>query len=108
MINNEALLIDQHVSRYIMALNTGIEGLPPQFVTSLRVLFDILDEDKTGLVKLSDLENRWEDGAVAGLPMGVIEALQKVLIQLTFVVSFPFCTLTVHCTVIIGKSFNCN
>ncbi|KAL4219288.1 negative regulation of protein localization to cell cortex [Mactra antiquata] len=54
------------------------EGLPKQFVTSLRILFDILDEDRTGFVRLRDIETRWHEEGVSGLPSGVIEALRKV------------------------------
>ena len=57
---------------------TAVDGLPKQFVTSLRVLFDILDEDRTGYVRLRDIETRWHDEGVTGLPGGVIEALRKV------------------------------
>ena len=55
-----------------------LDGMPKQFVSSLKVLFDILDEGKTGLVRLSDIESRWKDGEVSGLPSGVVEALKKV------------------------------
>lgn len=55
-----------------------LESVPKQFVASLRVLFDILDEDKTGFVKLGDIETRWKDEGVNGLPVGVVEALRKV------------------------------
>ena len=55
-----------------------LEGLPQQFVSSLRVLFDILDCNKTGYIALSELEASWEDGSVEGLPKGVVSALKKV------------------------------
>ncbi|XP_052220654.1 suppressor APC domain-containing protein 2-like [Dreissena polymorpha] len=55
-----------------------VDGLPKQFVTSLRVLFDILDEDQTGFVRLRDIETRWHEEGVKGLPGGVIDALRKV------------------------------
>jgi hypothetical protein len=35
---------------------TALDGLPKAFVDSLRTLFDILDEDKTGSVSLQDIE----------------------------------------------------
>ncbi len=55
-----------------------LDGMPKQFVSSLKVLFDILDEEKSGLVSFSTIESRWQDGEVTGLPNGVLEALKKV------------------------------
>ena len=55
-----------------------LDGLPRQFVASLRTLFDILDDDKTGYVKFTDIEARWKDEGVHGLPHGVLESLRKV------------------------------
>lgn len=55
------------------------EELPKQFVASLKTLFDILDEGRTGFVRLGDIESRWQtDGPEEALPSGVIEALRKV------------------------------
>lgn len=54
--------------------STTIESLPKQFVQAMRTLFDILDDKKTGLVALQDIENRWQDESTKG----VIESLQKV------------------------------
>ena len=59
----------------------SIEGLPKQFVTSLRILFDILDEDRSGYVRLCDIESRWHEEGVKGLPSGVIETLRRVAPQ---------------------------
>lgn len=56
----------------------SIDGLPKQFITSLKVLFDILDEGNRGYVKFSDIEARWHEEGVRGLPSGVTEALRKV------------------------------
>ena len=56
--------------------------LPQQFLASLRTLFDILDENKTGFVSLHDIETRWQvDGTEEGLPNGVLESLKKVTPQ---------------------------
>ncbi|CAB0007594.1 unnamed protein product [Nesidiocoris tenuis] len=55
-----------------------LEGLPKQFVGALRTLFDILDEKAVGFVKLTDIENRWQDDGAKELPKGVIESLRKV------------------------------
>ncbi|XP_058815231.1 suppressor APC domain-containing protein 2 [Topomyia yanbarensis] len=54
------------------------EGLPKPFVTAMRTLFDIMDDQKTGFVKLSDIEDRWQDDGSKGLPRGVIDSLRKV------------------------------
>ncbi|CAL1534385.1 unnamed protein product [Lymnaea stagnalis] len=54
------------------------EGLPKQFLSSLRILFDILDENQSGFVHLRDIESRWSDDGVKGLPPGVLEGLRKV------------------------------
>ncbi|XP_046570561.1 suppressor APC domain-containing protein 2-like isoform X2 [Haliotis rubra] len=55
-----------------------IDGLPKQFVSSLRILFEILDEGRSGYVRLCDIESRWSENGVKGLPTGVVEALRKV------------------------------
>ena len=55
-----------------------LEGVPKQFIASLRILFDILDEQKSGFVRLADIETRWKEEGVSGLPIGVVEALRKV------------------------------
>lgn len=54
------------------------DGLPKQFVSSLRILFDILDENRTGFVCLKDIESRWSDDGVRGLPAGVVDGLRRV------------------------------
>ena len=54
-------------------------GFPTSFLSSLRVLFDILDDHDSGYVKLADIEERWrDDGSVDSLPPGVTTALRKV------------------------------
>ena len=61
--------------------NTNItmtDDLPKQFVSSLRILFDILDENHNGFVRLSDIESRWKEDGVKGLPSGVVDALKRV------------------------------
>ncbi|XP_005088869.1 uncharacterized protein LOC101855452 [Aplysia californica] len=55
-----------------------MDGLPRQFLSSLRILFDILDENRTGFVRLCDIESRWSDDGVRGLPPGVVDGLRKV------------------------------
>lgn len=56
----------------------NMESLPKQFVSAMRTLFDIMDDKRTGYVKVTDIENRWRDDRTTGLPRGVIESLQKV------------------------------
>ncbi|XP_077986620.1 suppressor APC domain-containing protein 2-like [Glandiceps talaboti] len=56
-----------------------LDNLPRSFVSSLRILFDILDEESRGTVLLSDIECRWNgDDDIQGLPTGVLESLRKV------------------------------
>lgn len=62
-----------------LKFNSGpIENLPKQFVSAMRTLFEIMDDKKTGFVRLSDIEQRWQDDGAKGLPHGVIECLRKV------------------------------
>ncbi|KAJ6643137.1 Suppressor APC domain-containing protein 2, partial [Pseudolycoriella hygida] len=44
----------------------------------MKTLFDLMDDKKTGLVRLADIEQRWQDDGAKGLPHGVIECLSKV------------------------------
>ena len=57
------------------------DGLPISFVNSLNTLFNILDESRSGFVDITEIESRWKDGEVEGLPSGVIDALRKVTPQ---------------------------
>ena len=53
--------------------------LPKEFVRYLKALFDILDTNKSGLVKLADIEARWSaSGASTGLSSGVLQSLRQV------------------------------
>ncbi|GAB1604961.1 bromodomain-containing protein DDB_G0280777-like isoform X2 [Argonauta hians] len=61
--------------------NNSLDDLPKQFVSSLRILFDILDENHSGYVRLLDIESRWKEDGVKGLPPGVVDALRKVTPQ---------------------------
>ncbi|KAG5900478.1 hypothetical protein JTB14_010890 [Gonioctena quinquepunctata] len=58
--------------------SSTLDGLPKQFVTAMRTLFDIMDDKRTGYVNFSEIENRWQDDDAKGLPKGVIESLRKV------------------------------
>lgn len=39
----------------------GFSAMPSTFVESMRILFDIMDEKRQGVVKLADIESRWVD-----------------------------------------------
>ena len=59
----------------------ALEGLPPKFVKAMRTLFDVLDDNKSGLVSLADIEHWWrkdrdEHGGGGSVPNGVIESLK--------------------------------
>lgn len=56
----------------------ALDSLPKQFVSSMKTLFDIMDDQRTGFVKLSDIEKGWQDDGSKGLPYGVIDSLRKV------------------------------
>nr|CAG4651112.1 EOG090X08VB [Simocephalus serrulatus]SVE94335.1 EOG090X08VB [Simocephalus serrulatus] len=58
--------------------SAALDGLPKQFVTAMKTLFEIMDDRNSGYVKLIDLENFWSEEGLAGLPKGVIESLRKV------------------------------
>ncbi|CAH1276310.1 unnamed protein product [Diabrotica balteata] len=58
--------------------SSTLDGLPKQFVSAMRTLFDIMDDKHTGFVSFSEIENRWQDDNTKGLPKGVIESLRKV------------------------------
>ncbi|KAJ8687741.1 hypothetical protein QAD02_023535 [Eretmocerus hayati] len=55
------------------------DGLPKHFVSAMRTLFDIMDDQGTGYVSYADIEARWrpDDGSSPGLPRGVLDALKK-------------------------------
>lgn len=54
------------------------DQLPKQFVAAMRTLFDIMDDKRSGYVRLTDIEQRWKDDGAKGLPHGVIDSLRKV------------------------------
>lgn len=61
-----------------MTSSNTLEGLPKQFITAMRTLFDIMDDKHTGYVDIADIENRWQEDDAKGLPKGVIDSLRKV------------------------------
>ena len=62
----------------------ALEGLPPKFVTAMRTLFDVLDDNKSGTVSLADIEHWWrkdrDEHGGGTVPNGVIESLRFVFI----------------------------
>jgi len=57
---------------------TGRENLSSMFIAYVKVLFDILDKDRSGFVKLSDIECHWE-GSECLIPRNiVIQSLTQV------------------------------
>ncbi|XP_065419940.1 suppressor APC domain-containing protein 2-like [Chrysemys picta bellii] len=73
--------------------------LPRSFLRSLRTLFEILDEQRSGAVHLSEIESRWGRGGPGlsppggpqheRLPPGVLPALQQVAGPSGGFLSFP-------------------
>ncbi|OXU23062.1 hypothetical protein TSAR_005787 [Trichomalopsis sarcophagae] len=57
---------------------SSIDGLPKHFVSAMRTLFDIMDDQNTGYVNYADIEARWRDDGASGLPKGVLDGLKKV------------------------------
>lgn len=51
-----------------------------------------MDDKRTGYIKLCDIENRWRDDRIRGLPRGVIESLQKVSSHDGLLTFERFCT----------------
>ncbi|XP_014675382.1 PREDICTED: suppressor APC domain-containing protein 2-like [Priapulus caudatus] len=62
--------------------NPTLDSFPKPFVSAMRTLFDILDDNRTGLIELSEIERRWapipaNKSNQVQLPVGVLEALRK-------------------------------
>ncbi|XP_029827944.2 suppressor APC domain-containing protein 2 [Ixodes scapularis] len=64
-------------------IKPSLDDLPKRFVTAMKTLFDIMDDQKTGQINFKDIEARWAGsgrdghGSIA-VPNGLIESLQKV------------------------------
>ncbi|XP_046733804.1 suppressor APC domain-containing protein 2 isoform X3 [Diprion similis] len=58
--------------------SANLDGLPKGFVSAMRTLFDIMDDERSGFVKFADIQERWQDDGTQGLPKGVLESLKKV------------------------------
>ncbi|XP_026576214.1 suppressor APC domain-containing protein 1 [Pseudonaja textilis] len=71
--------------------------LPRPFLRSLRVLFEILDDQRRGTVHISEIESRWGRGGCGvvapqedqEIPAGVLQALQRVAEPCGGFLSFP-------------------
>uniref|UniRef100_A0ACB8EG03 Uncharacterized protein n=1 Tax=Sphaerodactylus townsendi TaxID=933632 RepID=A0ACB8EG03_9SAUR len=78
---------------------TRATRLPRPFLRSLRTLFEILDDQRSGTVHLSEIESRWGCGGSGvtpqgdkercQLPAGVLQALQQVAEPCGGYLSFP-------------------
>ncbi|XP_064457726.1 suppressor APC domain-containing protein 2-like isoform X2 [Ornithodoros turicata] len=57
-----------------------LNELPKRFVSAMKVLFDIMDDQKTGCINIRDIEKRWpcSRDSSNGLPSDVMECLRKV------------------------------
>lgn len=52
-----------------MTSKSTLDALPKPFVTAMRTLFDVMDDKRTGYVRLTDIEKRWHEEN--GNPNGV-------------------------------------
>lgn len=41
--------------------SSSSNGLPKNFISAMSTLFDIMDDQNTGFIKLSEIEERWQD-----------------------------------------------
>lgn len=55
-------------------------ALPPHFVDAMRVLFDIMDTERTGYIRFDDLARKWKHlpPAAPNVPPGFLNCLHKV------------------------------
>lgn len=73
--------------------------LPRPFLRSLRTLFEILDDQRSGTIHISEIESRWGRGGSGvtpqgdkercQLPAGVLQALQQVAEPCGGYLTFP-------------------
>lgn len=54
------------------------ESLPKQFLSSVRVLFDVLDIKKQGYIDFREIETKWNKENTDDLPAGVYPLQQSV------------------------------
>ena len=58
--------------------------MPNIFVTAMRSLFDVLDPGKSGFIRFTDIELRWDESSIRDLPClpgDVLNSLRKVQTQ---------------------------
>uniref|UniRef100_A0A336MYE5 CSON009916 protein n=1 Tax=Culicoides sonorensis TaxID=179676 RepID=A0A336MYE5_CULSO len=77
-INGGNQKLFQSSTNSLSSNNSDIDGLPKSFINAMRTLFDIMADPRTGFVRFSDIEQRWQEGSSRGMPLGVIESLRKV------------------------------
>lgn len=70
---------------------TARSELPSSFIDAMRTLFDIMDVNKSGMIRFRDIETRWQDDPRKGLPKGVIENLRKVTQPSGLITFSQFC-----------------
>lgn len=58
--------------------SNSIDKFPKKFVSSMKTLFEIMDDRRTGFVNLADIIQLWQDDGSKGLPHGVVECLKRV------------------------------
>lgn len=51
------------------------EGLPKQFLSSVRVLFDVLDTRQLGFIEFRDVESKWNKENTEKLPAGQCDVI---------------------------------
>lgn len=61
-------------------IKPSLDELPKRFVSAMKTLFDIMDDQKTGCINIRDIEARWSCGrdTSVALPNDVIDCLRKV------------------------------
>jgi hypothetical protein len=59
---------------------SSMGALPPHFVEAMRVLFDIMDTDRTGYIRFDDLARKWKHlpPAAPNVPPGFLNCLHRV------------------------------
>uniref|UniRef100_A0A0M3ILQ9 EF-hand domain-containing protein n=1 Tax=Ascaris lumbricoides TaxID=6252 RepID=A0A0M3ILQ9_ASCLU len=61
-----------------MRSEMGIAPLPDHFVDSLRILFDILDTNRTGHISYQQLCSRWDELPTPQLPPSFLHCLGRI------------------------------
>jgi len=85
---------------------TDRDSLSSVFIFHVKILFDILDENRTGLVKLSDIERHWE-GNDCIIPGSVVIQCLKNVASPTGHLSFDTLIIGLERAITAWKSNNC-